>query len=51
MAAAIIGGTGIDEMEAFRTKQPISVSTRYGCVDMIEGEYNSNHCSFCRAMA
>lgn len=46
MGIAIIGGTGIDEMEIFISKQAISVSTRYGSADIIEGEYKGKRLFF-----
>ena len=39
MSLAIIGGTGIDEMKEFISEKAISVSTRFGSADIIEGRY------------
>lgn len=37
MRLAIIGGTGIDEMDCFAVGATVSVCTRFGCAEIIEG--------------
>lgn len=39
MRTALIGGTGIDEMEGFVTDRVVSVSTRYGAADVVISEF------------
>lgn len=46
MRLAVIGGTGIDEMDCFTGGSPANVLTRFGSTDIVEGRMNGQEIVF-----